>query len=642
MQDDKIIPFLSTERFRPIAAGMGQAVFERTVGRRKANGEFEHWGDVADRVARGNASLASPDHQAAEYAALRRHLRNANILMSGRHLQHGDAEQKHRPLEVFSNCSTSATSFLLFYLLLNGSGVGRCYDDAMMLIDYDYAPNPRCVLDETHPDFDPQIHESRRDARHKYGDSKSVLWHEVADSREGWAKALEFWEIAAFEKIHSHKMLVLDFSKVRPSGSPIGGMQNRPSSGPVPLMGAFNKAATLKGSGIPRWRQAMYVDHHFAECVLVGGARRAARMSTKHWSDLSVLDFITVKRPIEYDGMAEDAIIALRKASPIAPSSFLWSSNNSVTVDDEFWLLVNSEQTDAMAQHAKKVFDLICMASYADGTGEPGFINSHKLVQNDAGWSDLSRGDFVSSKLYQVEDNTQILLSKLAKRVKSKKYKMIVNPCSEISLNVLGGFCVLADVVPFHCADLDEAEDAFRVATRALIRVNTMDSVYDKEVKRTNRIGVGMTGVHEFAWKFFQFGFRDLIDEEKSKPFWLTLARFNRAVHDEAVAYSKALGMHVPHTMTTIKPAGSTSKLYLLTEGWHLPTMKEFLRWVQFRSDDPLVKTYQEAGYPMRELKTYTGTTIVGFPTAPMITTISPLVSRPFSVINCIVFSVVV
>jgi hypothetical protein len=345
-------------------------------------------------------------------------------------------------------------------------------------------------------------------------------------------------------------------------------------------------------------------------------------MSTKHWSDLSVLDFITVKRPIEYDGMAEDAIIALRKASPIAPSSFLWSSNNSVTVDDEFWLLVNSEQTDAMAQHAKKVFDLICMASYADGTGEPGFINSHKLVQNDAGWSDLSRGDFVSSKLYQVEDNTQILLSKLAKRVKSKKYKMIVNPCSEISLNVLGGFCVLADVVPFHCADLDEAEDAFRVATRALIRVNTMDSVYDKEVKRTNRIGVGMTGVHEFAWKFFQFGFRDLIDEEKSKPFWLTLARFNRAVHDEAVAYSKALGMHVPHTMTTIKPAGSTSKLYLLTEGWHLPTMKEFLRWVQFRSDDPLVKTYQEAGYPMRELKTYTGTTIVGFPTAPMITTI--------------------
>ena len=55
-----------------------------------------------------------------------------------------------------------------------------------------------------------------------------------------------------------------------------------------------------------------------------------------------------------------------------------------------------------------------------------------------------------------------------------------------------------------------------------------------KEVKRTNRIGVGLTGVHEFAWKFFGYGFLDLLDEEKSLDFWLAMAQFNRAVADEA------------------------------------------------------------------------------------------------------------
>jgi hypothetical protein len=100
---------------------------------------------------------------------------------------------------------------------------------------------------------------------------------------------------------------------------------------------------------------------------------------------------------------------------------------------------------------------------------------------------------------------------------------------------------------------------------------------------------------------------------------WLTLSRFKRAVQDEAKSYSQALGVTVPHTNTTIKPAGTTSKLFGLTEGAHLPSMREYLRWVQFRNDDPLIDQYRELGYPIRKLKSYSGTTIVGFPTVPEI-----------------------
>lgn len=63
----------------------------------------------------------------------------------------------------------------------------------------------------------------------------------------------------------------------------------------------------------------------------------------------------------------------------------------------------------------------------------------------------------------------------------------------------------------------------------------------------------------------------------------------------------------------------TTSKLFGLTEGAHLPSMREYLRWVQFRNDDPLIAEYEAKGYPVRKLQTYSGTTIVGFPTSPTI-----------------------
>ena len=614
--------------YRSLHPGMGQAVAERTILRRKDNGKFESWGDVAARVALGNSKLCQTSkEQQKEHEILQRHIANATLLMSGRHLQHGDETECERNMEVFTNCATAPCSFLEFYLLMNGSGVGRCYDDDLMLVNWDNAPNLICVIDENHPDFDLSAHQSKRAAIHQYGKGKDILWFTVPDSREGWATALEIYENGAFQKIHRDKLLILDFSEVREKGKPIKGMQNRPSSGPVSLINAFQKASTIKGAKLEPWKQSLYIDHYFAECVLVGGARRSARMATKVWTDDSILDFIRVKRPIELEGKTLEETVEYLDSCGVPPSSFLWSANNSVVVDDQFWKHLNYKRgspgyNNPKSVHARKVFKMVSRCAYGDRTGEPGFINVHKLTQNDKGRTKLLRGDYVVSKKFELREETDIFMSRLAKRASKKTYYMIVNPCSEIVLNILGGFCTIADVVPFYAKDFDDAEDAFRAATRALIRVNTMDSIYGKEVSRTNRIGVGMTGVHEFAWRFFKFGFHDLIDEEKSKEFWLLLARFNRAVRDESISYSDKLGLETPHTCTTIKPAGTTSKLFGLTEGWHLPAKSWYLRWVQFRHDDPLVGVYKEKGYPVRNLVKYEGTSIVGFPTAPAITTL--------------------
>lgn len=628
--------------------GMGQAVADRTINRKiqlpDGTSRPETWAEVADRVALGNALLeprkgrfgaqethfatgtALTEIQGQEYRRMLHHLRQASLLMSGRHLQHGDATQPQRNQEVFTNCSTAATTFLLFYLLLNGSGVGRAYDDAMIKADLNYMPIVVPVIDWSHKDVESgEITGflTKRDALHLYA-GREITIFEVPDSREGWAKAVEIIERMAFER-RREEVLILDFTMVRPRGAPIMGMQGRPASGPGPLMGAIRNIAALRDAGMAPWRAAMYADHYSAECVLVGGARRAARMATKHWRDETIFDFIELKR-----------------------GGFLWSSNNSVTIDDEFrqavlkvvGLLKNAAlfpdysreavapvlisletqgQITRIEAHAFRVLLELAHAAYYDGTGEPGLINQDRLTRNDEGIEAYVDGLYAESQRFKVDPETVPLMSALASEVLNMRYSMITNPCGEITLLLLGGYCVIADVVPFHAQSDDDAEDAFRTAVRALIRTNTMDCLYRREVNRTNRIGVGITGFHEWAYSRFKFTWHDLVDEEKSRELWLTLSRFKRAIVEEAERYSRELGVVVPHTNTTFKPAGTTSKLFGLTEGAHLPSMREFLRWVQFRNDDPLVADYERMGYPVKRLKSYSGTTIVGFPTRPKI-----------------------
>lgn len=68
----------------------------------------ETWADVAERVVEGNALLLSGraglGEMNAERDSMLHHLRQASILMSGRHLQHGDVSQPGRNMEVFTNC----------------------------------------------------------------------------------------------------------------------------------------------------------------------------------------------------------------------------------------------------------------------------------------------------------------------------------------------------------------------------------------------------------------------------------------------------------------------------------------------------------------------------------------------------------
>lgn len=608
-----------TKNYRDLDPGMGEGVADRTI-LRTIKGTKETWGDVARRVALGNVSLGPStvhiDDANAEFENLRDHIANARVLLSGRHLQHGDHNQWSRPGEVFTNCSTAATSAIKKYLLLNGSGVGRSYDDVLMVVDWREQPYVVCSIDCDHADAGP-LDETQRYEFHNLEQARlehpDAIVFIVPDSREGWAKAIEQIERMAYEKSHT-KTLILDFSLVRPAGSPIGGMQGRPSSGPVPLMRAIQLVNLLRHMDMEPWEQAMRVDHELARVVMVGGVRRAARIALKNWRDPGIFKFINIKQ----DGG-------------------LWSANNSIVVDKDFWSKVQQAMKDVEegnpdnwpeVGHAYHVFKAVVTAQYEHGSGEPGFVNVDKLVQNDKGMETYEDGIFAGNSRFQLDPETAEMGKEIIRRLNTMPYKMGINPCGEIALLATGGYCIIGDIAPYFCDNLDQIIDAGKACARALIRTNQMEFLYGKETRRTNRIGVSLTGIHEFAWKFFKIGFRDMIARktDASRGFWNFIAILASEIEREADRYSDELGVERPHTVVTIKPAGTTSKLFSLTEGAHLPAMREYMRWVQFRQDDPLVLESELKGYPVqRNLRTgdgtkvYEGMAIVGYPTEPLI-----------------------
>ena len=181
------------------------------------------------------------------------------------------------------------------------------------------------------------------------------------------------------------------------------------------------------GDVMQPWEQALRLDHHLSVEVQVGGARRAARMATKSWRDPGVLHFIRLK---ELGG--------------------LWTANNSVMVDAEFWTRVrDGDTTDPLTAHAVAVFHEATRCAWVNG--EPGFINGDRLEDHRTGVArerpvDTDGSSFRSTR-YQVDAGAP-LLAELTRRAAVSDFPATTNPCGEITLHVTGGYCVIADFAP--------------------------------------------------------------------------------------------------------------------------------------------------------------------------------------------------
>lgn len=590
---------MSTQDF-VVPDGMPASVFRDKYARAKGDGTYQTWVERIEEVVDGNVALdpGAADQREPLLALARRGI----VPFSGRHLQHGDLDQPGKRLEIFSNCSTAMFSWASFLLLMKGSGVGRDYSSDMCFVDWDYVPSCRFVLAAPdnqgrggHPDYEPWV-ESLADAEQKYDpESEAVRWHKVADSAEGWAKVVMIMETAAFHKNNRDTVFVFDFSDVRPAGSPLRGQQNRPASGPIPVIKALHQVMSLKGIGMRPWKQAMYVDHYLAACVVVGGVRRSARIACKSWRDRDVIDFIDVKR-----------------------GGFLWSANNSILVDAEFW----EQASDPRPSLARRVYEAAGGSSYWDDTGEPGFINVDKLHSDERDLDSVTADTYLSDEFVAdiggLHPRTKEMIAYHLERALKRRYKFIVNPCGEIALAAWGAYCIIGEVCLERAETLQEVVRAAGLLARALVRVNSMTSIYRAERLRTNRIGACLTAIHEFMWKLYGLGFRDAIDplNQDSQSFWAFVNLLRQHVEICADDESDRLGLPHPSTCTAIKPSGTVSKVFQCTEGAHLSPNRHYVRWIKFQSGDPKVADHVARGYPVKDVShQYAGTVVVGFPT---------------------------
>ena len=590
---------------RVLAPGLGVAVARRGILRPD---DKEDFGRVADRVAAGNIALLGDAAAEAkdEQAFLRNAIACGALLTAGRHLVRGDETQPQQPMEFFVNCATAAASFTCFYLLLCGAGVGRAYDDALCLVDWRRAPRVFFQLAATHADF------ARADTRMRAALAETAPTGArrfvIPDSREGWAAALEILEAMAHSG-QSDRALVLDFSTIRAQGQPIWGLGGRAAPGPLALLGAFLKlrAEVIEARyATPLWEQALRVDDVMAQAVIYGGLRRAARMAAKNWRDTDAPRFA--------------AGLALPGGAGAA---------YALLVERDFWARLGprAKVEEPLTRHARAVFAAASSAIHA--RGEPGFINADRLAPSAAHDPPLS----VGSARFPTREGAA-LLGDIARRANGMAWRSITNPCGEVALPVTGGFCVVADVAPLLAcpmpldkvshgvlpADVATAWDervaeAIRLGVRFLIRINRMQGIYDAEIRASNRIGIGLTGIFEWAWLRFGLRFEELIAPHGGQDFWHALARLSALAKREARDYARALGMAVPATVTTIKPAGTTSLLFGLSAGAHPPTAAQYLRWVRY-DDEASAAALMHAGYPAQRIDP---AVLIGFPTEALL-----------------------
>lgn len=411
-----------------VPKGMPESVFHDKYARKLDNGgheAYETWEQCATRVVNGNFALATHrsvrDYSSDAAYTVKSSAYNDTLRLAidgvlpfaGRHLQHGDGTQPSKCAELFANCSTAMFSWALFLLLMKGAGVGRDYSSGLCWTNWDNLPECRFVLagpdnlgNGGHSDYEPWI-ETVEEASHKYdAESEGVRWFEVEDSAEGWAKVVMIMETAAFHAHNKDTIFVFDFSKVRKKGAPLMGQQGRPASGPVPFIKALHRVMSIKNAGMKPWKQALFIDHYLAACVVVGGVRRSARMAIKSWRDRDVIEFIDIKR-----------------------GGFLWSANNSIAVDAAFWKDARSPKPS----FARRVFEAAGGSSYWDNTGEPGFVNVDQLNDNtdnlDAVNADTYISEFYARRLGGIHKRTKDMFAYFLDKAKSHWYRYIPNPC---------------------------------------------------------------------------------------------------------------------------------------------------------------------------------------------------------------------
>lgn len=551
----------------------GQAVYERTYSRTKADGTKENWQETVERVVDGNLGLVDKKHHLpGEREELIEMIYSFKTIPAGRHLWMSGVPGR----QFLFNCYVAGWGEKLsehftftFSRLIEGGGVGANYSHRFLQKEDGYPKyvvynlvDLHIICSPDHPDYEELKPYLSEKYTHEYREAI-----EVEDSREGWTKTLgDLIDSSTEYVIHKDRpgnldeetmefipLIVLDMSHVREAGRTIktfGGT----SAGPVPFVKMLTKVNSILGS---MWIEGvsgpgcMDIDHIISECIVSGNVRRGARMSIMHWNDPEIEWFLQCKQGQHAH----------------------WSTNISVEIDDEFISYLDESQDENQALlpqktlRARKVYRKIVEGMLTNG--EPGIWNSS-----------------LANKGSPVEI-------------------VATNPCGEIGLeeweNCNLGHVNLSEFVDQRgFVDGEKIHRAHVLMTRFLIRATYGDITNEKTRaanEKNRRIGLGHFGLAEFL------AFNGVLYSQISEYLWFGdfLRNLYRTVEDEADRYCYELRIPVPVALTTCAPTGTIAKMAGVSEGIHPTYATYYIRRVRYSKVDPdqakAVEEFRAQGY---------------------------------------------
>jgi ribonucleoside-diphosphate reductase alpha chain/ribonucleoside-triphosphate reductase len=125
----------------------------------------------------------------------------------------------------------------------------------------------------------------------------------------------------------------------------------------------------------------------------------------------------------------------------------------------------------------------------------------------------------------------------------------------------------------------------------------------DEIVQKNRRIGVSLSGIHEFVCKY---------DIPKLVQFLDEGYKFLRE-YDKKL--SKQLGINESIKVSCIEPSGTKSNMFgVFGSSINRPFFRHFIRRVRIQEDDPLVKQYEDMGYEIEKDVLAPNTKIISFP----------------------------
>jgi len=541
--------------------GLGHFIYLRTYSRWLDNEmRREQWYETVRRVVEYSMDLyqgpATQEKLIKEAEELYDTMFNLRLFTAGRTMWIGGTESAKRFGEANFNCSfivvDKLTAFVeTFHLLMVGSGVGF----RVLKEDVSQLPSFNTKVVVAHKPYHGKLKTERIEDTLVYEDNTdgaASILIVIGDSKGGWVDGLKHYLNAMLRD--DVESIVINYDSVRPQGEELKTFGGRASGHNAlkSMFRAIHKVITNSPHGKLRPIDAMDIQNHIGENVVVGGVRRTSEIALFSYDDTETLN---AKVDLWTEG------------SNNYGNNQRSMSNNSIFFEEK---------------PTKEI--LTDIFTRIQNNGEPGFVNAIAARERRPNFSGLN-------------PCAEILLADRG-------------VCNLTEVN-MAGF-----IDPTQPKGYDERAlfRAVELATRIGLRqtnVNLDLSDWDAVQKRDRLTGVSLSGIMDFetalGWNKKELQRWDTysISDELAD----LLKDLNYSANQQAIYYAKEMRVPTPLLVTTIKPSGTISKLPMISSGAHMSRAPYFIRRVRITSSDPLAKVMLDAGYPVYPLVLQNGPT---------------------------------